>query len=124
MTSSIKINHAGPGETPPINVKRVYKWADLPGNTKPAKYSIECEGQEPRTITVLRRKRQVLEGLMKSPIRAASYCRISDQVLPLLRDHGVDFRCTIYKNDPDTGRDVYGVYTLENTVRRIEGGAA
>lgn len=120
MTTA-KLNYAKLGATPSRNTKRIYKWADLPGDTKPAKFTIECEGKEPRTITVSRRKRQVLEGLMETPILAASYCRISDNVLPLRRDYGLDIACTVYKNDPDTGRDIYGVYTLANTVTRIDG---
>jgi hypothetical protein len=123
MNSQTKLNHAEAGATPPQNTKRVYRWADLPNATKPAKFKIEAEGQEPRIITVSRRKRQVLEGLMKSPILSASYCRISDQVLPLRRDYGVNITCTIYRGDEDTGREIYGVYTLENAVCRVDGGA-
>lgn len=124
MTTNTKLHQAEPGATPPSNTKRVYKWNDLPNETKPARYIIEDEGQPPRTITVSRRKRQVLEGLMQSPLLAASYCRISDQVLPLRRDFGVNITCTIYKKDPETGREIYGVYTLESKVTRIDGGAS
>lgn len=116
-----KLKHAELGETPPSITKRIYGWQGLPNLSKPAKYIIENEGQEPRVITVSRRKRQVLEGLMLTPILSASYCRISDQVLPLRRDLGVIVLCTIYKCDPETGRDIYGVYTLVSKVRRYDG---
>lgn len=106
---------------PPKNTRRVYAWKDLPSTHKPAQYRITDPGQEPRTITVSRRKRQVLEGLMLAPIHSASYCRLSDKVLPLRRDHGVDIECTLYKNDNDTGRDRFGVYTLNSKVERLEG---
>ncbi|GAB5447177.1 MAG: hypothetical protein Gyms2KO_20500 [Gymnodinialimonas sp.] len=108
---------------PPRNARRIYRWADLPSASKPAQYRVTDPGQEPRVITVSRRKRQVLEGLMQAPIFAASYCRLSDNVLPLRRDHGVDIACTIYNNDADTGRDRYGIYTLVSKVERIDGGA-
>lgn len=119
-----KITYAEAGEKPPSNTKRIYNWAGLKADTKPAKYLIENEGSEPFTITLSRRKRQVLEGLQQSPIMAASYCRISDQVLPLRRDYGVNIVCTIYQNDPETGREIYGVYTLVSKVRLLEEEAA
>lgn len=106
------------GNTPPPDAKRVYRWADLPDATERAAYLITDEGGEPRQITVARHQRQVLEGLMRAPIYAASYCRISDQVLPLRRDHGVDIRCDMYANDPETGRERYGIYTLVSDVQR------
>lgn len=124
MSSTTKLQYAEPGAKPPPNTKRVYKWADLPHDTKPARFVVENDGQEPRTITVSRHKRQVLEGLMKQPILAASYCRVSDQVLPLRRDCGLDIVSTIYRNDPETGREIYGVYTLASNVRRLDGEAA
>lgn len=105
--------------TPPANAKRVYKWADLPDHTDAARYMVTDPGQEPREIIVSNHQRQVLEGLMRSPIYAASYCRVSDQVLPLRRDHGVNIRCDMYRNDPETGRERYGIYVLESEVVRV-----
>ena len=119
MTTANTIN-AEPGAKPPPNTKRIYRWADLPDAAKPAKYRVETPGEQARIITVSRRKRQVLEGLMQSPVLAASYCRLSDNVLPLRRDHGVAITCTLYKQDPETGRDRYGVYTLDSKVTRID----
>lgn len=106
-------------KTPPSNAKRVYKWADLPDHTSPARYMVTDPGQEPRVIIVSNHRRQVLDGLLRSPIYSASYCRISDQVLPLRRDHGVNIRCDMYRNDPETGRERYGIYVLESKVVRI-----
>lgn len=114
-----KLIYAEPGEKPDSKTRRIYNWDGFKVDPKPATFLIENEGQDPYRITVSRHKRQVLEGLTKSPIMAASYCRISDQVLPLRRDYGVDIICTIYRNDPETGRDVYGVYTLVSCVTRV-----
>ncbi len=105
---------------PPPNAKRVYRWADLPLHTEQALYRVTDPGQEPRIIHAAKRKRQVLEGLMRSPVYAASYCRLSDQVLPLRRDDGVDIHCEMYRDDPETGRERYGVYFLRSKVERIE----
>lgn len=104
---------------PPANAKRVYRWADLPDASAPEMYRVSDPGQEPRVIVVSRHQRQVLEGLMTGPIYAASYCRISDQVLPLRRDHGVNIVCDMYSNDPETGRQRYGIYRLESQVERV-----
>jgi hypothetical protein len=109
---------------PPENTLRVYRWDDLPAAVEPALYQVTDPGQGPRTITVSKNTRRVLEGLMRSPLYAASYCRLSDKVLPLRRDHGVDIVCTFYRNDEDTGRERYGVYTLVSNVERISGEAA
>lgn len=107
-------------ETPPSNAKRIYRWTDLPSNTSPALFRVTDPGQEPREIVVSKHQRQVLEGLMRSPIYAASYCRLSDQVLPLRRDHSVDIECIMYSNDKETGRQRYGVYFLVSKVERIK----
>lgn len=104
--------------TPPANAKRVYRWADLPPATDRASYIVINPGEEPREISVARHQRQVLEGLLAGPIYAASYCRISDQVLPLRRDHGIEIECTMYRGDPETGRERYGVYSLKSLVER------
>lgn len=109
---------------PPSNAKRIYRWADLPDAMEPALFRITDAGQEPREIVASKHKRQVLEGLMQHPLYAASYCRLSDQVLPLRRDDGVDIACEMYRNDPETGRQRFGVYVLRSTVERVDIGEA
>ncbi len=111
-----------PADRPPSNAKRIYRWADLPDATEPALFRITDPGHEPRVIGASKHKRQVLEGLMQHPLYAASYCRLSDQVLPLRRDDGVDIACEMYRNDPETGREKYGVYVLKSKVERIDSG--
>lgn len=106
-------------QKPPKNAKRIYRWSDLPSKTTPARYRVTDPDQESRVIILSKRRRQVLEGLIDGPIYAASYCRISDQVLPLRRDHGVEIDCEMYRNDPETGRSTYGVYVLQSKVERI-----
>ncbi|MGD1885456.1 MAG: hypothetical protein ACFB11_24680 [Paracoccaceae bacterium] len=107
-------------DRPPSNAKRVYRWADLPDLRQPALYRVTDAGHEPREIVVSKNKRRVLEGLLRSPIFAASYCRLSDQVLPLRRDEGINIECKMYRNDADTGRQKFGVYSLVSSVERIE----
>ncbi|NOD48722.1 MULTISPECIES: hypothetical protein [unclassified Ruegeria] len=107
-------------DLPPANALRVYRWADLPNLTAPALYRVTDPGQEPREVYASKHKRQVLEGLMRSPLYAASYCRLSDQVLPLRRDDGVNIECKMYRGDADTGRQKYGIYVLVSQVELIE----
>jgi hypothetical protein len=123
MTTS-NLKYADPGETHSKDAKRFYAWKDFQCDKRLERFLVEDEGQEPRTISVSKNKKRVLVGLINGPVFAASYCRISDQVLPLRRDYGLDITCTIFKNDPETGRDIYGVYTLESKVTRIDGGAS
>ncbi|WP_170545333.1 hypothetical protein [Ruegeria arenilitoris] len=116
----IRKNQKQEFEHPPTNALRVYRWADLPNLTAPALYRVTDPGQEPREIYASKHKRQVLEGLMRSPLYAASYCRLSDQVLPLRRDDGVNIECKMYRGDADTGRQKYGIYVLVSQVELIE----
>lgn len=105
--------------TPPPNAKRIYAWKDTPDLTDSAVYRVTDPGQDPREIVVSKNQRRVLEGLMRNPLYAASYCRVSDQVLPLRRDHGVEIHCEMYRNDPETGRERYGVYFLRSKVELV-----
>lgn len=107
-------------ENPPKNTKREYGWHNLKPNTEYAPYSVTDEGQGTREIIVGKKQRQVLEGLMEGPIFAASYCRVGNQVLALRHDHGVDIACDMYRNDPETGRERYGVYRLVSDARRAD----
>ena len=105
---------------PPKSARRIGKWDDLNYPTSPGLFRVTGLGEDPRTFVASKHMRQVLEGLMNHPIYAASYCRISDQVLPLRRDQGVNIRCDMYSDDKETGRSRYGVYVLESQVERVE----
>ncbi len=115
--------HAEPGAKPPPNTQDIGKWTDCKAETAVASFLVEDDDTTIRKITVSKNKRRVLESLMRGPVMAASRCRISDQVLPLRRDYGLDIVCTIYKNDANTGREVYGVYTLASKVVHAKEGA-
>lgn len=107
-------------ELPPPNTRRVYGWNDLPARTSPASYWIEAKDRDRRRATLSKHTRQTLEGLMRSPLYAASYCRLSDQVLKLKADHGIDVECQMYRGDPETGRLRFGVYFLRSVVTPID----
>ena len=104
---------------PPANALRIYSWDQTPNLTKPAAYEVQNENQGPCRIVISKNTRRVLEALMHSPVYAASYCRISDKVLPLRRDFGIDIECVIYDGDIPTKRARFGVYFLRSKVIRL-----
>lgn len=106
-------------QKPPTNARRVYRWADLPPTQPPSGYCVENNGREPITVFVGNKRQRVLEGLMRSPLYAASYARLSDHVDHLKRS-GIDIETLMFRNDPETGRDTYGVYVLRSRVTRID----
>ena len=107
-------------DKPPKNARRVYSWADLPDCQMPGAYLTEGDDKEPRKIVVDKKRQRVLEGLIRSPLYAASYVRLSDHVDHLKRA-GVDIETLMFRNDPETGRDSYGIYVLRSRVTRIDG---
>ncbi|SLN64126.1 hypothetical protein ROA7450_03383 [Roseovarius albus] len=108
---------------PPRGTRRVYGWKDLPDNEQPTHYHVIDRNGHETTVSAKGKKKRVLEGLRRAPLLSASYCRLSDQV-DLLRRAGLDIETTLYKNDPETGRERYGVYTLHGSVSPIRGDAA
>lgn len=101
---------------PPSDALRIYSWDQTPNLTASATYQVQNESDEPHKIVVSKNTRRVLEALMNSPVYAASYCRISDKVLPLRRDHGVEIDCVIFEGDTPTKRQRFGVYFLKSKV--------
>lgn len=110
-------------QQPPKNARRVYSWGDLPPCRPTASYLVENDGLAPQTITVGKKRQRVLEGLMHSPLYAASYARLSDHVDHLKRC-GIVIETLMFRNDPDTGRDTYGIYVLRSQVTRLEAQAS
>ena len=88
--SSLK--YAEPGSRPPSNAKRIYRWDDLPDAKGIERYIVNPNDANAEEIKLAKRKRQVLEGLMQGPIYAASYCRLSDQVMPSRRARAAHHR--------------------------------
>ncbi|MBY5987101.1 hypothetical protein [Roseovarius atlanticus] len=113
-----------PTDYPPANALRVSKWSDMPANTAPARYEIIGEDGQAKTITLAKGNRIILDALLERPVYCASPVRISDRVCILRRDYGVPITKEMYSNDAATDRARFGVYSLNGTVRRIEGGAA
>ena len=60
---------------PPTNAQRISRVADLPQDRTPADYLVTTEGSDPKTVSLKKRKRQVLDLLMTAPVYAASPVR-------------------------------------------------
>lgn len=106
------------GKNPPKNTHRVYGWKDLPADETPMRYRVTDSNGNDFEVWAKGKRRRVLEGLRRSPLYAASYCRLSDHVDHLRRD-GVDIETTLHRNDEETGRERYGVYTLHSSVSPV-----
>ena len=102
--------------TAPANAWDVTKWADLPDKTAQARYRIVREGKRNRIVTVSKKRRQVLEGLMQRPVISASRARLSDKVLHLKREIYVDIETLVYANE-EGGE--FGVYFLKCDVQYL-----
>jgi len=105
-------------EKPPKTTLRVHGWRDLPADENSVCYKVADRTGNTFEVWAKGKRRRVLEGLCKAPIYSASNCRISDHVDHLRRD-GVDIETTLYRNDDETGRERFGVYTLQGSVSPI-----
>ena len=101
---------------PPANTIHVSRWDDLPDEIKPATYRVIDTGH---TFTVQKKTRQTLEGLIRQPVACASKCRVSDRVLLLRRDCGLNIEMEMFKGDGHSQGESYGVYFLKSKVERI-----
>ena len=109
-------------ERPPANSLRVNKWANLPNAIETCAYEF-WDGDEWSPFSLSSHDRQVLEGLMQRPVFAASFARVSDCVFRL-RKIGLHIETKMYRNDPETGRQRYGVFFLVSEVKRASQEAA
>ena len=105
---------------PSRNTRRVLGWINLPNRNDPAEFEFVTDDGKRRTFWASKNKRRILEALMLDPMYCASPCRLSHYV-QLMRDElGKDFIETKwYDNDPATGRERFGVYTLGYKVCRV-----
>lgn len=94
--------------------------SDLPHNRRPARFLISNQGGEPQTVVLSKRRRQIIELLMRGPVYCASPVRISDVVSVLKHETSIDIHTEFYAGDRDIGAGDYGVYFLRSTVCRID----
>ena len=105
---------------PPRETQRVMRISDLPSNRRPARFLISNQGGETQTVVLSKRRRQIIELLMRGPVYCASPVRISDIVSVLKHETCIDIHTEFYAGDRDIGAGDYGVYFLRSTVCRID----
>jgi hypothetical protein len=105
---------------PPANAQRIWRVADLPKNRAPAHYVITNDGDEPITVLLSKRRRQVMDLLKQGSVYCASPVRISDIVHLLKRETGVVVDTEYYPGDHETGAGTYGVYVLKSKVTLLD----
>lgn len=112
-----------PESGPPANATSILAWDDcVPTPKKDTVTLISPEGDE-RTITLTKGNLRILRTMQRSPVYCASPVRISDRVLILKRDYGVNIRTDMYAAKGGTECERFGVYTLLDTVHPVKGGA-
>lgn len=89
---------------------------DLPQRYADGRFLVTKADGTSFEVILSKRNRQVLEALMHSPLYCASPIRLSDKVLLLRHEFGINIATTFYddENGPVTTR--YGVYTLVDGV--------
>ncbi len=102
-------------ERPPQNARRVYGWVDLPADESAETYILKDRSGRDYEIIASGKCRRVLEGLLQTPIFAASNARIS-QYVSELREGGADIETKRFKGDPETGRSTFGVYVMHSNL--------
>ena len=105
-----------PDKVSPPNTLHANRWDEFPDTVKPATYRIVGTDHK---FTIQKKTRQTLEGLRNQPVACASKCRISDRVLILRRDCGLNIEMEMFQSDGDTQGESFGVYFLESKVERI-----
>ena len=101
---------------PPANAQFIMRRSDLPPERAKKAYSIGPGDGEKRTVHLDKISRQVVDALRSGPVFAASPVRISDRVLILRRDYGIEIE-TLMIYPADGGR--YGIYRLVSCVTPI-----
>ncbi len=104
--------------TPPSNAQRVKALPDLPSERAPMRFTItRADG---RTVQFIadKRRRQVLELLMRGPVFCASPVRLSHAVLYLRERAGLEVETIHYPADLERGAGSFGVYFLRSKVTR------
>lgn len=107
-------------DKPPSNSQRVHRVADLPPERGPTTYVIVNNDEDPKTMTLQKRKRQIMDLLLQGPVYCASPVRISDIIHILKREIGLDVETKFYAGDKATGSGDYGVYFLKSRVHRSQ----
>lgn len=101
---------------PPENARWIISNRDLPQKYGPARFQVTKEDGRAFGLVVSKRKRQVLEALMKGPLYCASPIRLSDNVLLLRNEYDVAIATDFYTDDSGPISTHFGIYTLTDSL--------
>lgn len=108
-------------KTPPRNAQRIFCVADLPKDRRAACFHITRKDGETLPVILHKRRRQIMELLMRGPVYCASPVRISDIVCILKHECSLEVETVFYHGDKTTGAGDFGVYFLRSQVTRLDG---
>lgn len=104
---------------PPINTQWIISRSDLPSRRGSARYAVRQLDGTYETIILSNRKRQVMDALIRRPIYCASPVRLSDIVLLLRRENGIDIETEFFQENDGIENTRYGIYVLIDRVRYL-----
>ena len=103
-----------------INTARhIWGKKDLPQDRAPWVYEIHNEEGKAQRIILKNRTRQTIDALNRGPIFAASPVRLSNSIMILRRDYGVEIETHIFSANDGSGGS-YGIYELTSRVKPID----
>ncbi|MGK7652422.1 hypothetical protein ACSQ76_08405 [Roseovarius sp. B08] len=105
--------------TPPENTRWIISRHDLPLRRGGAYYAVQRAEGTRETLTLSNRKRQVLDALMRSPIYCASPVRLSDIVLLLRNENGINIETEFFQENDGIENTRFGIYVLVDQVRYL-----
>ena len=106
-------------ELPP-HTRWIMSRRDLPTKRENGRFRVTKPDGTKKELILSKRKRQVVEALMKGPIYCASPVRLSDIVLLLRRENGIGIETIYFEDDSDDQATSFGVYVLRDQVERLE----
>lgn len=102
---------------PPQNTQWIISRLDLPRRRGGAHYEVQHADGKRETITLSNRKRQVLDALMRAPVYCASPVRLSDIVLLLRNENGINIETEFFQENDGIENTRFGIYVLVDQVR-------
>jgi len=97
----------------------VWRKANLPGNREAQTYLLQDNCGKAQRIILKNRNRQVIDALIRGPIFAASPVRLSNSIMILRREYGVEIETHIFSANDGSG-GVFGIYELISRVKPID----
>lgn len=107
-------------QTPPRNAQRIFRVEDLPKDRRAARYQITRKNGETSTVILHKRRRQILELLMRGPVFCASLVRVSDIVCILKHECGLEVETVFFPGEKVNGAGDFGIYFLRSQVTRLD----